>query len=362
MTQIVLDELRQLRDAVSHLTALVQNSGLTARSEPVATGSLSEDLFPYSPLARGVVYEPDVYRSYEEEDIALLARFAQASNPVRGAFTDFLGRITDCRFLPSISHLEGKASSSLPVPGDGFYADTIEYIGLLRAYESLTRPQFVAAEFGAGWGPWIAAAGVIGRRRGVPRIDLVGVEASPGKIELMKKHLLDNGLRPDVNLSETQLNGVHARCIRGAVWTFDGEVRFPKVVAEQEYGGAVAQSQSNVDYRGIQLEHESVPSYTVETLLGSYEVIDFIHIDIQGAEAVLCRSAIEFLKTHVRYIFIGTHSRMIEGELVTLFRSAEFELLREKPCRFSYTAWSGSLEGATTADGGQLWRNPRFQG
>jgi hypothetical protein len=144
------------------------------------------------------------------------------------------------------------------------------------------------------------------------------------------------------------------------VWTENGEVRFPKVVAEQEYGGAVAREESNIDYRGLQLDYEAVPSFTVETLLREYEAIDFMHIDIQGAEAVLCKSAIEFLKARARYIFIGTHSRTIEGELISLFRTAGFEILREKPCRFSFGAWPGSLEGATTADGGQLWRNPRL--
>jgi FkbM family methyltransferase len=280
--------------------------------------------------------------------------------PVRGCFTDFLGRITNCRFLPSIAHLENQASTDIPVPGDGFYADTIEYIGLLMAYKTLESNHFVMAEFGAGWGPWVAAAGVIGRRRGIANMDLVAVEASTGKIELVKQHLLDNRLRPDGPDFDTRLDGVHCRCIRGAVWSSDGKVDFPSVVAEQEYGGAVMQNDGNVDYRGFRFEYEPVPAYTVESILGDCGVVDFIHIDIQGAELEVLRQSLEFLRGRSRYIFVGTHSRTIEGELVTLLCTNGFELLREKPCRFSFGAWPGALEGLTTADGGQLWRNSRI--
>jgi len=339
--------------------------GVASATEPESNAadrlSGSRSLFAQDPVARGIVYEPDVYRSYEDSDLDLLREFVDPSvKPVPGCFTDFLGRITECRFLPSIAHLEGRASTDIPVPGDGFYADTIEYVGLLLAYKTLRRDGFVAVECGAGWGPWTAAAGVIGRRRGIGNIELVALEASGGKIELIKQHLVDNRLRPDVPDLDTRLGSFHCRCVRGAVWSADGEVKFPLVAAEQEYGGAVTEVEGERDYRGVAVRYESVPAYTMASILGSYDIVDFMHIDIQGAEAAVCRQAIGFLKEHARYVFIGTHSRTIEGELLQIFRPNGFDILREKPCRFSLNAWSGTLEGIGTADGGQLYSNSRF--
>lgn len=316
------------------------------------------ELFPHDPLGYGTVYEPDVYRSYDGSDAELFTEFADpAIRPIRGHFTDFLGRITNCRFLPSIGHLSGKASTVIPIPGDGFYADAIEYTGLLRAFKTRGRDAFVVAEFGAGWGPWVAAGGVIARRHGVSSIDLIGVEASLGKIELMKQHLLDNGLRPDVPDLETRLGGIRARCVRAAIWSSDGHVEFPVVKAEQEYGGAVVQGEGTADYRGMLFEKESVPALTVDTLFRDNDVVDFLHIDIQGAELTVCRQALSTLQRKVRHLFVATHSRTIEGELVALLRPSGFDIVQEKPCRFSFGEWPGTVEGLTAADGGQLWRN-----
>ena len=297
------------------------------------------------------VYPMDVYPSYEGSDLALLRGFSAPDlQPADGYFTDFLGRITDCRFLASIEHLDGKVAPHIPVPHDHFHAETIEYLGLLMAFDTLDRDAFVCAEFGAGWGPWTAAAGVIARRRGVGQVSAVAVEASLDRIGLLNQHLRDNGLEPD---------GVSYRCVHGAVWTSDGEVQFPSDPVH-DLSGAAAENRPDLDYRGGAVDHVAVPAYTVETLLGDHDIVDFMHIDIQGAEADVCERSIAFLTERVRYLFIATHSRFIEGRLITLLRSNGFEILREKPCRFSFDKWTGSLEGLTTSDGGQLWRNPKF--
>ena len=54
-----------------------------------------------------------------------------------------------------------------PIPDDGFHAEGIEYVALLDAIERFSNDgTFVAVEAGAGWGPWLAMAGVVCRSRG----------------------------------------------------------------------------------------------------------------------------------------------------------------------------------------------------
>ncbi len=87
--------------------------------------------------------------------------------------------------------------------------------------------------------------------------------------------------------------------------------------------------------------------------------MDFLHIDIQGFERQVVPPAIDLLTERVRVIFIGTHSRSIEGELFELFYGAGWRLLREEPCAFVLDGpQRPTLEARTSVDGAQCWHNP----
>jgi len=309
-------------------------------------------------------FEADIYRSYTSDDVQLFREFVDiAAQPVPDAYVDFLGRITRSRFIYTCAPWNGLVSQDLPVPGDGFYADAIEYTGLLSAIRTVENNRLVVAELGAGWGPWMAAAGVAARFKGVAQVDLVGIEGSEGKIAHLKEHLADNGLRPGTSEDWTQYRGVRCRCIRGIIWAEAGTAQFPMFDPATQFGAAATTgivAGRGVDYRGRTFAYEDVAAYRIQDILNEYPVVDFIHIDIQGAELDVCRAAIDFLAERARFIFVGTHSRTIEGELLKLFFPAGFTLLREKPCRLVCDGWTGVLEALTLADGGQLWRNSRF--
>jgi hypothetical protein len=85
-----------------------------------------------------------------------------------------------------------------------------------------------------------------------------------------------------------------------------------------------------------------------------------LHIDIQGVEADVLTSAIGLLNTNVRRVFVGTHSRLIEGQLITLFAANGWALVRERPTKFHYHADRPDVVGWTTRDGGQYWVNTRI--
>jgi hypothetical protein len=57
---------------------------------------------------------------------------------------------------------------------------------------------------------------------------------------------------------------------------------------------------------------------------------------------------------------LGTHSRLIEGEMIKTFHRNGWILIAEEPCGFNYNQSLGDIVGMTTKDGSQYWVNSRF--
>ena len=85
-----------------------------------------------------------------------------------------------------------------------------------------------------------------------------------------------------------------------------------------------------------------------------------VHIDIQGWEGEVCRSCIDALSERVKWVVIGVHSRIQDAELLQIFHGAGWILEHEKPTRFRYRPSQVNFEAMVTADGTQVWRNPRL--
>lgn len=78
-----------------------------------------------------------------------------------------------------------------------------------------------------------------------------------------------------------------------------------------------------------------MPVVDISALLRNEKMLDFMHVDIQGAELDLLTELFDFLCKRVRYIFIGTHSKQIEGGLFELFMSKKvWKLEMERPAIF----------------------------
>lgn len=303
-----------------------------------------------------------VYSGYEEQDLPILKKFATATAATAGEYyTDGFGVKTLFECVPfvkpgslNIGRLE------LPVPDDGFHAEAIEYIAVTDAlHRFLGGKSFCAVEIGAGWGPWIAVAGVIGRQQGIEQLKLVGVEASSQRFPLMRRHLEANDLRPTgIEGEDAQCGTVFTRLFNGAIWTHDGVIWFPETdVADM--GAAATTADESTDYRGAELNHKSVACKRLDTLLQDLGVVDFMHIDIQGAEFELLQDQIDWLSANVKTLMIATHSRSIEGKLIDLLFSKGWQLHREKPCRVEWYK-NCSQVGKTIVDGSQYWLNSKF--
>ena len=292
-----------------------------------------------------------IYAGYEPECAELIERHAVATASLQDDhYVDGFGVKTRFDCVP----FEDPTTLNLlrlkwPLPDDGFHAEGIEYCALLDAIERFAPAgQFTIVEAGAGWGPWLAMAGVICERLHTPRVRLIGLEASAERYALMQRHLAFNQLN--------EAHGVEVSLFEGAVWTHDGVVYFP-LSEVSDMGAAASATIHDTDYRGLQVQSVPVPCTRLPTLVGVGQKVDFLHVDIQGAEVRLLEDHIDWLNDCVRSAMIATHSRPIEGRLMELLNANDWQLIREKPCRFNPGQCPSDWTAATIADGGQFWVN-----
>lgn len=270
------------------------------------------------------------------------------AHPRPGFVTDFLGtRIRTSSLWSEAKSLDGKLLG-LPIPGD-FQAETIEWVGTLSSVAD-AQVRYRAMELGAGFGPWVVAAGNAARGRGISDIKLYAVEGSPQRYATLVQHFEDNAFPPSDHI-----------LLNAAVGTADGEVHWPASDDPlNDSGSRPLADGTSKDYRGIDFNIINVRMIAFGDLLKREPIWDLIHIDIQGHEFDVCQSCISELNERARWLVIGTHSRKIDGDLIELFCLEGWILKDETPCKFQHgIERPESLEALSIADGTQIWLNPR---
>ncbi len=295
-------------------------------------------------LARETLLD-DFFGGWEPSDREYFESFAVEAASVPGMITDFLGIRARVAYHPWAAHMDGWVIKDVPIPDDRLRAEAIEYFALFDAI-SHGHGTFRMAEIGASYAPWTCAAHIVAKRLGL-RPQMVAVEASRALYDLIPQHMEDNGV-----------DTADVRMINAAVADRRGTLYFPKVTDFGQNGGQVVERNDRIDYVGRPVEHEPVAAITLAQVIGS-DVFDLLHIDIQGVEAVAIAAAIDLLNSNVKRIFVGTHSRLIEGQLVSLLATNGWSLVRERPTRFQYQPDRPHVTGWTTRDGGQYWLNQR---
>jgi len=288
-------------------------------------------------------------------DLELLSKYADlTTKPIEGYHIDFTGIKTSPidLGLSFWNHLNGTVNHNLPLPDDSFHAMGVEYCSLFFAIEHST-DSFTMFEFGAGYGTWMAYTAKACIRRGIEKVNVIGIEGDKNKIPLIMKHLQYNNFRDDSNELEQEYNNIYSKIINGAVNVNDGFIEYPEVEVD-EYGATVLETEFSKSKKKSKL-----PAFSINTLLNDYEKVDFIHFDVQGIEYDIIASSLEVLSKKVRFMCIGTHSRKIEGDLISLLFTNEWQLLRENPCRFSKDERE-TLIDRTTDDGTQFWVNKKL--
>ena len=215
---------------------------------------------------------------------------------------------------------------------------------------------FTMFEFGAGWGPWMATTGTACKMRGgFKTVNLVGVEAEASKIPLIQRHLTKNRLMSEGYHLKSSIDNINTTIYQGVVNTDNKPMKFP-LVSKENYGASLLEGTFFYSCSSL----IDVPGYSAPLLFSSYDLIDLVHVDIQGYEGVLFWdvATINAFKQKVKYICLGTHSRKIEGNLFEHLYNNGFRLIREKPCRVTLPPSSPkSFVDITQMDGTQIWRN-----
>ncbi len=253
---------------------------------------------------------------------------------------DFLGgatRVAYNRGWASHAMAAGKkVTPGFPPPNEHY----LDWIALLTAV-SKARDVFRMAEFGAGWAPWLAHGALAARQKGM-NCELLAVEADSTHFAWAREHFEDNGLDPDAH-----------QLIQGAVSDKPETLRFPVIAdPDVDYGASLRVAATMADTIEVQ-------GYTIDELLDRFTgPVDFLHIDIQGAEYDAVPPMMDLLSKKVRAIMIGTH---INGELhdamAARFHAAGWEeRLNLGRNRDNDTPW-----GPIRTNDGFLWfENPRL--
>ncbi|MDR1072067.1 MAG: hypothetical protein LBL45_00100 [Treponema sp.] len=103
---------------------------------------------------------------------------------------------------------------------------------------------------------------------------------------------------------------------------------------------------------------KTVKGYSFDAISRDYDLIDFVHLDLQGYEMEFIESCVKTFSERVKHLFIGTHTRKIEGDLFEFLYNHGWTLLREKPCVVQWPETAPhSFVDVTVKDGGQFWKN-----
>jgi len=280
-----------------------------------------------------------LYDGIKEGDEALLRRHLVQSQPEEGYVKNFVGTRMRVSHADPLEGFSGRCFNDIPTSAGDYHAEPIEYVGTLRAIEAGSGP-FIGVELGAGWGSWITTSGHVARRAGRAPIRLYAVEAVAGKVANMRVHLADNGINPD---DHTLVNAI--------VGPVDGFAYFPITDVTGEWGSSALFGETEEEKPG----YERVRSISLATLLKDEPLVDFVHFDIQGAEADVIEASVDLLTAKVRYMVVGTHSRTIEGRIIEVLRRHNWLLESEQPARMKYPA---NQPEYAVGDGTQVWRNP----
>lgn len=281
---------------------------------------------------------------------------------------DWMGVRTRLTMMPwTPEHLHVDVYPELPIPTDMYRSEAEEYVGLALSVLN-DRPHYRVVEIGAGWAPWAVSGIVVARHFGKTAFG-IAVEADRTRADWAMQHAADNDIdavliegtsaeiRQQVSTySETR----EMLVIRAACWFEETTLRFP-VLDETDMGGAVTpEQQPATDYRGASITHIDVPTVTLATLLEGAPT-DLLHVDLQGRELDVLLPNLEGVEQRVRLLAVGTHDRLIEGQLHHQLLQREWGLLIDSPSNCIFDGVRPSLAGFTVQDGNQLYANSHFR-
>ena len=292
---------------------------------------------------------------YDPASDPIFSQFQPWTGAAKAGFhAGFLGEMTDVHFIATGSRLFQKIGGTEDAHADRqvagsyppFGEEIFEWQALLAAILKV-RDRFVMVDAGAGFGRWLVSA-VCGLRRRSPMtpFHLVGIEAEPTHFGWMTQHLRNNGIDP----AQHQL--LHA-AVGGESGT--AELLFGDDPAAW-YGQTLATT-FNGQYAREQHRIMTVRCLSLNAILADLQVVDFLDLDIQGAEEQAVATGIDVMTRKVRRAYVGTHAPHTDRIVNGFFASRGWQCVRQFPCLSIADTEFGRIE---FNQGIQHWVNPRF--
>lgn len=323
----------RLRNFVKRFAELVSNE---MQSAPSVQGA---------PSNQQVEQNPFWHYQCAFDAQATMARYAAPElMPSAKFLTNYLGVKIDPRFFPQILMGRENTVETMPQPNN-WHADIAEFAAALRAVD-LAGPTFTVLELGCGWGCWLNNTGAAARRAG-KSVKLLGVEGDLGHVGFAKTSLVTNGYKP----KEYEI-------LHGVAAATSGKALFPKQPVPGLAWGLeplFGAKQDQIDKALRDETHYCLEMIGLGEIVHRHGKLDLLHIDIQGGEADFVSDSIELCNSFVRYIVIGTHSRVIEGTLEKLLLAHGWILEVDRPAIVQLQDSKQILR----VDGVQGWKNPR---
>ena len=283
---------------------------------------------------------------------AVVAKFRPWSGTVpAGYFALFLGSLTKAEYWAFPEEIRAKLKQERFQPATGLPLDDniFDWLILLEAVDE-ARSEFTMAALGAGWGRWLVAGASAAQQRENLRTRLIGVEAEPTHFQWMLDHFRDNQINPeDHDLIEAAVSGTS-----GEAWFYVGK-------PDSWYGQSIIQDAAltpapggvEIDYHGERARR--VRAVDLREITAAYRRIDYLHMDVQGAELEFLSAYPGILDEKVRRVLVGTHSNDIEQGLRELFSGLGWHCQYDIPLN-----GCARVNGVDVAlgDGVQVWINP----
>ncbi|MFV3128033.1 FkbM family methyltransferase [Niveispirillum sp. KHB5.9] len=199
--------------------------------------------------------------------------------------------------------------------------DYYEWIDLLTAIAE-AKDHFVMIELGAGYGRWLAnAAKALDRFRG-PRIGsrfFCGVEMQGMQFQWLQSHLDLNGVTAEQRLL---LHTGVSDAVSYEIMELRKSTDYSTAI--QQIPGDILKKYYEAGEHLLQVDGVALPYLIIKVVplsdvlreaVGQGGVVDFMTIDIQGAELRAIEAAIDPVSRQVKRMHIGTHARDIEDRL-----------------------------------------------
>ena len=278
-----------------------------------------------------------------------------------GYWTDFLGvrtRTDVWAFTPEAMEIYSHDRTESP----GLPTDREHLLDWMPLLDAVVRSgsTFVMVALGAGWGRWLSAGAFAARQSGRD-YRLVGVEAEPTHFEWMQRHFAENGIEPD----RCTLIRAAASNREGACWFRTGDPAAwygQSIVPEADLDPTLASVTplwSDVTVGDTTLQRSRCVD--LRAVARDIPLIDYMHMDIQGAEADFLEAYPDLLQQRVRAVNVGTHSKEIEDRLRALFSNLGWRCAYDVPLHSSVMVRLGASEAQRIefGDGVQFWINDR---